>query len=86
MIKQEIHNTLYQFKRTYKRQIAYKYPILPKSIEDKIKRKHLQNMNALELKSFIKALIKVMEAFQKKREKPHQGLDNFQKTLKSYLH
>ena len=85
MIRQEIHNTLYQFKRVHKKQIAPKMPLLSPEMEENIKRKNLKKMTDRELKRLLKALIKEIDLYQNNRDKPHAGLLKFKDSLTSLI-
>ncbi len=81
MIRQEIQNTLYQFKRVHKKQIAPKMPLLSPEMEEHIKRKNLKKMTNTELRSLLKNIIKQIDHYQQSRVKPHAGLLKFKDSL-----
>lgn len=86
MIRQEIHNILFQFKRVHKKQIAHKEPLLSPELEDSIKRKVLNRMSDKELKILLSKLIKAIDGFQKDREKPHFGIAKFRDSIEQHVH
>ena len=85
MIRPEIHNTLYQFKRIHKKQISHKQPLLSPEIADCIKRKNLSRMNDKEIKSLLKRILKSIQNYQKHRDKPHLGIEKFKEALKEHI-
>lgn len=86
MIIRDIKNTLFQFKRVHKSQLASKHPILPPNLNAQIKRKTLKNMQPQELKKLVAEILSSIQNYQKSREKPHQGLERFQKDIHETLY
>ena len=85
MIRQEVQNTLYQFKRVHKKQIAPKSALLSPELDEQIKRKNLKKMSDNELKRLLKTLLKEIDSYQQNRDKPHAGLLKFKDLLASYI-
>jgi|GEM_PF-5779835 hypothetical protein len=83
MIRQEVKQTLFQFKRIYKKQIAPTDLVLDVNLENMIKRKILHSMDNIALGHLVKKIIKSIDQYQNKRAKPHQGLIKFRETLLS---
>lgn len=85
MITQNIKQTLHQFKRIHKSQIAPKGALLNPELDAKMKRRHLKQATPQELKRIVKALLSSIDDYQKHRDRPHQGLNAFKQTLSSLL-
>lgn len=85
MQEQQIKSLLFQFKRVHKRQIEPHHPVLSLETQSLIKRKVLKSMDKKEIKTLAQQILQSIDIFQKKRDKPHQGLVKFKQVLLSQL-
>lgn len=81
MVIQKIKQTLFQFKRVHKNQIAPHQPVLSEKTESLIKRKALKLMTEKEIRKLVKEILTSIDSYQHNRKKPHQGLTKFKNEL-----
>lgn len=85
MIDREIKSTINQFKRVYEKQILPKEHVFSNETAALLKRRSLKTMTNKDLQYLTKRLLKEIDAFQKTRTVPHNGISLFQNTLKQLL-
>ena len=81
IIPREITKVLNQFKRIHKRQIEPHMGILSPKLASQLKRKNLSTLNNIQMYALLLKLIREIDSFQEKREKPHHGIQLFRKEI-----